>query len=365
MLSEELKMIRCADVPNIASSFSISLLRSINKYMPSCYSLRIINQSDADIGSSFERVLVPSDSSFAKSVGEYIASGGTTPIGDYFSIIDDEGNVYWGRVERYDASLGAFVLFQTPPVPASGSRRVYLCWSGSSTYLGSMDTPDELLFYETTEGDFLWSNYQNGVVSKDSTVQFSGSYSIKKSSYADPNGGYRLLPYSISRESGKRIVLDLFTIRIRDYSDANATLNRYGIENSSFDGYGPMVWYDYNNDLYGWFGNEKRDGGIGDLGSFCSGGTATVDISIPGGQWLRTRMSLAVDKINTELWDYYYQYYGSTDCTDTSVTYFDRVVIHGGFSYWTDDIIVFIGPDPLPKVEHLGDANLRNVLDTF
>ena len=104
---------------------------------------------------------------------------------------------------------------------------VYYGKSGESS---ASDGESTFLFFDDFEKWEGWKNYRNGVVSQSNDTSLSGVYSLKKSNYNDPNGGYKLLPYYIGRD----IVLEGWIYRPSSWS--GGSIDRIGIEDENFNG---------------------------------------------------------------------------------------------------------------------------------
>ena len=148
---------------------------------------------------------------------------------------------------------------------------------------------------------------------------------LLKTANNDSNGGYSLFNTgSISDYEA--------TFRTKRINENGGSQNRYGIEDSSFNGYGPRM-YDFNS-LPSNFGIERRTGGSS---------SNIVVKSTSAYEW-NTWMTVVFRKIGTTL---EFELYGSSgtlvesiSATDSTYGSFDRFVVHGGWEYYTDDIRV-------------------------
>jgi hypothetical protein len=95
-----------------------------------------------------------------------------------------------------------------------------------------------------------WNTYELGNVEYSNNQSFIGSYSLRKISNSDPNGGYKLMDAPINREFS-------FTGRIyRPSTSTGGAQDRIAISNGNFDGYGFRVTATQ-------VGIEKRTAGAG------------------------------------------------------------------------------------------------------
>ena len=173
--------------------------------------------------------------------------------------------------------------------------------------------------FETWRG---WTNYGSGTVSQSSEESYIGEYSLKKSDNNDPNGGYKLLKKSVGRD----IILEGYTYRPSPWS--GGSIDRIGVEDSSFNGYSFRVHHTQN-----YISIDRRTGG------------SATEISIrvswdpPENEWYFWRLMLYSNGSIT-----FSTYYvngtlaASVSTTDSTYSQFDRVVVHGGYEYYVDNL---------------------------
>ena len=170
-----------------------------------------------------------------------------------------------------------------------------------------------------------WNNYGLGTVSWSTAVAHGGVASLKKDGNNDPNGGYKLLGQTI----GLDVELEGWIYRPSPWSGGGA--DRLAIEDSSFNGYGFQISHD-NNYAY----IERRDSGSPTtLGS-------SVSFNPPENAWYKFLFQmLCGGKFNLYIYDQNLNLLASiTNVSDTTYNQFDRVVVHGGYEYYVDDLIV-------------------------
>ena len=173
--------------------------------------------------------------------------------------------------------------------------------------------------FESWEG---WQNYRNGVVEQSSVVSYKGSYSLRKTGFNDPNGGYKLIGTAVDRDT----VLEGYTYRPRPWG--GGAIDRIGIEDSSFNGYSFRVHHSQN-----YISIDRRTGG------------AATEISTrvawdpPENGWYYWRLFLYANGTVT-----FSTYYvngtpaASVSASDSTYSTFDRLVVHGGYDYYVDNL---------------------------
>jgi len=195
---------------------------------------------------------------------------------------------------------------------------------GNSTASSASDGDATFEFFDDFEdGDISdWFQYGNG------TVQIAydgGNYVLLKTAYNDKNGGYSL--FNNGALSDFEVVL-----RTKRINENGGSQNRYGIENGSFNGYGPRM-YDFNT-LPSNFAIERRNGG---------GGSNLVLKSTSAYQW-NTWMTVKFRKSGSTLEFELYNSSGSLvesiSTSNSLYNSFDRFLVHGGWQFYTDDIRV-------------------------
>jgi len=197
-------------------------------------------------------------------------------------------------------------------------------------YLRELDGRDEngdlivggQLFAEGFENWNGWNTYQNGSVEQSSAQAYSGTYSLRKFGNNDPSGGYKLLGSTI--EGGFVLEGWLYNETPR----SGGSLDRLSLADSSFNGYGV-------NFGGGSFNIERRtNGGATSIGTSASW-------SRPSNAWYRFKLTVQADGVmQLEAFDTAGVLLGTATATDTQYSSFDRVVIHGGHTFYVDDLTV-------------------------
>lgn len=170
-----------------------------------------------------------------------------------------------------------------------------------------------------------WSTYGTGTVSESNAAQHRGQYALLKSANSDPNGGSKLLTASVSRDWR----IDTW---VMSTSAISASL---GIENSSNNGYSFSVTFGTGtNNLV----IQKRVAGaastLGTAGSF------TLNTST----WYHVifASNSSSNSLTLQIIDSSGNVAATASTTDAAFTGAnDRVLVHGGFPYYVDDLNVY------------------------
>ncbi|ACX72286.1 conserved hypothetical protein [Methanocaldococcus vulcanius M7] len=205
------------------------------------------------------------------------------------------------------------------------------------------------VFYDNFENWTGWANYSYGIVEQSSTVSHSGNYSLEKygnsTSNNDPSGGYK----NLSNPVGRDIVVSGWIYRVYPYTGGR--WDRIGIEDSNFDGYSIRIEHDYNK-----IAIEKRVGGI------TVSTLALANWDPPENQWYYFKFYvLSNGTLRLEVYNASGALEATVSTVDTTYNKFDRVVIHGGYIYYVDDLEVeYLHP---LKVEYLEEYNINATVD--
>ncbi len=224
--------------------------------------------------------------------------------------------------ESYIASTSAVFWVKVPSIP-SGNKTIYLYY-GNATASSASDGDATFEFFDDFEdGDISdWFQYGSGTVQ---IANDGGNYVLLKTANNDPSGGYSL--FNNGALSNFEVVL-----RTKRINESGGSQNRYGIENSSFSGYGPRM-YDFNS-LPSNFAIERRTGGIS---------TNLVIKSTSAYQWntwMTVKFRKSGNTLEFELYDSTGSLVESISTSNSLYSSFDRFVVHGGWEFYTDDIRV-------------------------
>lgn len=181
-----------------------------------------------------------------------------------------------------------------------------------------------ILFFDSFENWEGWTNYRSGAVEQSSTYSHSGSYSLRKYSHNDPSGGYK----EIGKEIGRNIVMEGWIYRPTPYDGGK--IDRIGIEDDNYNGYSIKIHHNSN-----YISIDKRTGGSATEIS------SRITWNPPENEWYKYKLYLYSN--GTLKLEVYYENGSlgvSISTTDTTYTKFDRVVIHGGYDYYVDDLTV-------------------------
>ena len=177
-------------------------------------------------------------------------------------------------------------------------------------------------FVEDFESGAAWSTYRSGSLTTSTLQARSGTNSGLKSGNNDPNGGFRTLGFATAESWS----LDGWVYRPSSFSGGAA--DRLALTDASFDGYGVNV--NHGNDS---FSIERRDGG-----------QATTLGSVPydaiEDDWVQIRLDRNGASLAATVSTAGGVVLATVTATDTSHGGSDRVVVHGGYEYFVDDITV-------------------------
>ncbi len=219
-------------------------------------------------------------------------------------------------------------------IPANSyDDNYYLYYGNPNANSAPSNYSKVFVFFDDFENGNIygWQNYSNGVISF--TTDSNGNGVLLKSTNNDPNGGYVVLPETLNNFE---VSMDFNRI-----NEIGGDQTRYGMEDSSFNGYGPRVT-DVNPS--GRLAIEERSGGSS-LGN--------LNYKTTNYFKLNTWFTLVFRYYNQNMWLYVYntssgQLLDSITATDGTTSSFDRFVVHGGYEFYTDNVRVrkFINPEP-------------------
>ena len=240
---------------------------------------------------------------------------------------------YW--IEVWDKNNEhAIVWVKIPSIPPNGIKKIKMVYgipsaSSESNGFATFEFFDD---FTTWEG---WINWGMGRVEQST---YDGKPVLKKCDYCDPNGGWKSIGKSINN-------FRLLVKEIREYKweGRYCPYNRYGLENSNFNGYG--IIRKAHTSGGGEFGWEIRKGGY-------SQGWYTRQAYQPYNKWYITELIRYEDKIIARLYNEKGEIIEEvTDEIPSNHMYYDldRVVVRGGRPYYIDWIAVakYVDPEPL------------------
>ena len=238
-----------------------------------------------------------------------------------------------------NTTFSRIIWVKVPNIPANGSVVVYIFDREATNYATTGENVFD--FYDDFETWNGWVQYGNGVISRDCTT--FGYCTLKKSSYGDPNGGYKDLGF----------VLDypfVFEVRLyRSYlSGANA--DRLGVVDNYGRGYGIHINHDgdelkvdLRNDYYAGYGTYLKN-------------YYPDYVSI----WYRLKWYWN----NGNMGFYYMDDYGNIKTSATyyhsSYSAFTRVYVFGGYTYFVDWIRIrkFADQEPTINIDQVSNLDL-------
>ncbi|TFF96802.1 MAG: DUF2341 domain-containing protein [Promethearchaeota archaeon] len=168
-----------------------------------------------------------------------------------------------------------------------------------------------------------WNDYSNGDIRLDSD---GVNRVLLKTANNDPNGGYKDFNEELSDFE--------VTFKTNRINQNGGSQNRYAIENNFFNGYGPRISSFGGSATYA---IERRDNG----GS--QGDLTSTTITPNTNTWYIFKYRKYGNTLESELYDINGNLISSLSYENDPLPHtgsFDRFMIHGGWEYWTDDIIL-------------------------
>jgi hypothetical protein len=248
---------------------------------------------------------------------------------------------YW--LERYGSDYAVFWV-KVDYIPQNDNLTMYVYY-GNSSVSNAGDGAKAFLYFEDFESygaqvdntlPVGWNDYGTGDVRLDTDA---GNRVLIKTNNNDPNGGW--VDMGVNVTNYKAIW------KTNRVDNTGGNINRYGIERSGANGYST-----YSNT----FGSNMRfrierrtNGGAADI--------TAVDkyFATEIGTWYRMSMSYFNTDLKHAFMDMSETVFESAVATDGVHTWFDRFYIHGGWHYWTDDILLMNYMEPEPQHGGWGD----------
>jgi len=206
-------------------------------------------------------------------------------------------------------------------ISANSSQDLYMYYGNPGAAMVSNASATFFFYDDFNDGDINgWQDYGTGDLFY---ANDSGNGVIWKDTNDDPNGGYAVFSSNISE----------FETRFRSnrINSNGGAQNRYAVSDSSFNGYGPRVsaW-----DASATFAVEERSGGAS------TGDVTSTSVTMDSNTWYLWIYRRHGANVEAEIYNSTGSQLYSISGTDTTVSQFDRFVIHGGNEYYTDNIIV-------------------------
>ncbi|MEL7207770.1 MAG: signal peptidase I, partial [Actinomycetota bacterium] len=168
-----------------------------------------------------------------------------------------------------------------------------------------------------------WNQFGAGTVAPTSFAH-NGSGALVKDFNNDPSGGWKALGTTLGGEWTLQAWL------YRPSSSTGGSIDRLGIEDASFNGYSFGASHGANSLFI-----DRRTGGNP------SGSLASVAFDPPEDEWYRLVLSRSANGLTVTAYDGGGTTLASTSTVDATYSSFDRVVIHGGHTYYVDDIAIW------------------------
>jgi hypothetical protein len=228
---------------------------------------------------------------------------------------------YWQAF--YEAGVSATFWVKIPLLIANSQKTIYLYFDNPLAVSAS-NGQSTFIFYNDMRDANQWNTVGGGLVSVDST-SYPGNYLIKKQGSCDPSGAWIPLGSNISNF---RLISRELRVDIN-----NCKWNRYGLENTAFDGYSLRRKASVNT--VGEFGFERRTGGQ-------SSQVSQTVLPQPRGQFYRTEMvkDCTNGRLQVSLLDDDGNLIGRKDGIDNAFCNFNRFVMRGGLDYYFDNVAV-------------------------
>jgi hypothetical protein len=188
--------------------------------------------------------------------------------------------------------------------------------------------------FETFSG---YNQYGAGSFVTSTAQARSGARSGLKTGNNDPNGGWKLLPAPVTGS----FRFEVWVYRPSGYS--GGAIDRIGLEDAGFNGYTFRVDHGGNR-----LGIDRRTGG-----SAQSIGTI-VSFDPPEDAWYRLELVRSGDSMILNAFDGAGTLLGSTTAVDATTNSFDRIVVHGGWDFYVDDLTVTKTDPSLIAVDRIG-----------
>ncbi|MBW1813606.1 MAG: hypothetical protein JRJ39_08005 [Deltaproteobacteria bacterium] len=187
------------------------------------------------------------------------------------------------------------------------------------------ESTPKLLFYDNFHRSTGWVNRGKGEVSITDDQSYSLGWSLKKSGDSDPHGGYKEIGKVIS--AGFIFSGWIFAPPERG-KDAEG--DRIAIEDEQFNGYGFAVAHGGK-----FIEIERRERGV----AHAIKGNRRKHFSPPVDQWYHFEFTLnRKGSLRLSLFDNSLTELVNITATDTKYKKFDRIVIHGGYPYYIDEL---------------------------
>jgi len=229
---------------------------------------------------------------------------------------DSNGTKLTYYVETWDeANRTATVWVKVTLIPAGGSTTIKMYY-GNEQAVSESDANAVFEFFDDFETWEGWIQHGDGQVSQSAAYVKHGSYSLKKSSNGDPNGGCK----AIGKTLGRNIVLECWILR---ESNSGSNADRVGVIDDNGNGYGL-----YKVDKNKYIGIDKRTNYTGTTYNKKSATTTNK-------KWYFTQLILT----DTQVIAQYVDDSGTlkrTSLDDTDYTQFTRVYVFGGYPYYVD-----------------------------
>ena len=244
--------------------------------------------------------------------------------------VDSNGNVlpYW--IEYWDYGNEALIWVNVSRI-SPGTTTIYMYY-GNPNAVSESDGYKTFVFFDNFSVWTGWNQLWDGIVVP---YSFNGQPVLKKETYCDPNGGWKSLGTTISN-------FRMLVKEYRPYTFSTCTLDRYGLTDSSNNGY----FIIRNANTYWWsaeFGIERRDGKLG---------TTLSDVYVyqPPDNWYITELTKYGSTLTAKIFKASNpsQALARVTASDSRYSTFTRFEVRGGYPYYIKWIAVakYVYPEP-------------------
>jgi len=214
---------------------------------------------------------------------------------------------------------------EIPPLEGINKKQYLNFLTHPSLFLDAFKKELDIIFLDDFEEFKGWNTYKKGEVNQTKEIAHQGIYSLKKDKFGDPNGGYKLF----KKQSHLNLKFSGWIFR-PDVQSPNLG-DRLALENEEFKGYGFFINHSNNTILI-----EKRDRGEPTPIS------QIIYFKAPKDEWYYFELILRKkDNFNLFIYDKNKNILTTVvSYIDKAIGIFDRVVIHGGFPFYVDELKV-------------------------
>ncbi len=266
-----------------------------------------------------------------------------------FCVIDRLKNYLDFYIQELNTETGDMLLWiKAPYIPSGWSYVCYLCYDETqqNTLSNPYNTFDFYDGFEVWEG---WIKHGYGIVEQSSEEVYKGKYSLKKTGYNDPNGGYKYIGFTLDYP----FILECYIYRA-NFNGGGA--DRIGIIDSNGNGYGICLGHKTSTTPTE-LGYDERDNYAG---NFTKLNTLSED---PYHVWYHVKFVWDNGQIICEVdWD---KYRYSSQANNSKYNKFEYVYVFGGHDYFVDEMFIrkYAQEDPIVSINRIAKKVAIDVYD--